>query len=69
MASQEEIAQALTRLYVLLISMGHFAEDAITWPPHSAEALNIDLCREVGLEHTAIPGNPVGHNRARSHLG
>ncbi|KAJ9616778.1 hypothetical protein H2200_000497 [Cladophialophora chaetospira] len=53
-SSQEEIAEAMSRLYRLFIKIGYVTEEEMKWPPHSTSDLDIEFCRSQGLDENAI---------------
>ena len=53
MSSHDDTGAARTRLYQFFIKMSYLAEETMEWPPQAAQALNLELCRSVGLGENA----------------
>ena len=54
MATHEEIAAILKKNYLFFISIGYMKEEDVRWAPHAPSNLDIDLCRDAGLNDHAI---------------
>lgn len=54
MSSPDEIAASLTRIYRLFVDIGYLSEADLKLAPHGPEELRADLCRQVGMNATAI---------------
>ena len=54
MATHDEIAAVLLKIYTLFVSIGYVKETDMRWAPHSEADLNVDLCRATGLTDKAI---------------
>ena len=54
MATHDEIAEVLVKIYTLLISIGYVKDADMRWAPHSETDLDVAYCRTVGLNNHAI---------------
>ena len=54
MATHEEIAATLRNIYLFLISIGYVKEADMRWAPHASSDLDVNLCREAGLDDHGI---------------
>ncbi|KAJ7474030.1 hypothetical protein FB451DRAFT_283755 [Mycena latifolia] len=50
----DAVAALVTELYELLVTMGHWSEGSIQYPPHTAPSLNEALAAELGYAPSAI---------------
>ena len=54
MSSLDQIVTSLNNVYSLFVRMGYLTADRVLQPPHNDTDLDIELCRELGMNHTAI---------------
>ena len=54
MATHEEIAAILKKIYLFFISIGYVKEEYIRWAPHAPTDLDVNLCRDAGLDDHGI---------------
>ena len=54
MATHNEIAAALTKIYLFFIQIGYLLESEISWPAAGDDRLDAALCKSKGLDDTAI---------------
>ena len=54
MANCNELAASLMRIYRFFVDIGYLHEEEMRWPDKEPSALDIDLCRAVGIDDIAI---------------
>ena len=55
MATHDEIASSLSRIYLFFIKIGYISSSDVLWPESPNHSLlNTDLCKSVGISQTAI---------------
>jgi hypothetical protein len=54
MSSHDEIAAALTQMYLLFLNVGYIDEKSIHWPPHPKGVLDTSRLQRMGMSQSSI---------------